>query len=68
MTQVQPDSAAEEAGLAPGDTILSAGGAPVHDLGSWDQALANARSRAMVLKVRRAGSGQTAILVLRKSS
>jgi serine protease Do len=64
---VQPDSAAEDAGLSPGDTILSAGGAPVRDLSSWNQALANGRSHALVLKVRRAATGQTAILVLRQS-
>jgi S1-C subfamily serine protease len=64
---VQPGSAAEDAGLAPGDTILAAGGVPVPDLGAWNRALANAGSRALILKVHRAANGQTAILVLRQS-
>jgi serine protease Do len=64
---VQPGSAAEDAGLAPGDTIMAAGGHAVNDLNSWNQALAGGGSHALVLKVHRASTGQTAILVLRQS-
>ena len=67
VAQVNPGSPAEDAGLAPGDTLLSAGGAPVRDLASWQHALARAHTDALVLKVRRASSGLTAILVLRQS-
>ena len=67
VAQVNPGSPAEDAGLAPGDTLLSAGGAPVRDPASWQHALARAHTDALVLKVRRASSGLTAILVLRQS-
>jgi serine protease Do len=65
--QVTPGSPAEEGGLAPGDTILAAGGVPVHDLASWDHALAAVHTNSVVLKVRRGATGMTSILVLRKS-
>jgi Do/DeqQ family serine protease len=67
VAQITPGSAAEDAGLAPGDTILSTAGAPVRDLSSWQHALAGAGSNALVLKVRRASTGLTSILVLKKS-
>jgi S1-C subfamily serine protease len=65
--QVTPGSPAEDAGLAPGDTLLTAGGVPVHDLVSWQHALAAVHANALVLKVRRASTGLTSILVLRQS-
>jgi S1-C subfamily serine protease len=65
--QVTSGSPAEDAGLAPGDTILSAGGVPVRDLASWERALAGVHAHALVLKIRRASTGLTSILVLRKS-
>jgi serine protease Do len=65
IARVQPDSAAEEAGLAPGDIVEAVGGSPVNDLNGWNRALANARS-SLVLKLKRATTGQTAIVVVRK--
>ena len=67
VAQVTPGSPAEDAGLAPGDTLLSAAGSTVRDLSSWQHALAAVTSDALVLKVRRASSGLTSIVVLRKS-
>jgi serine protease Do len=67
VTRVESDSPAEDAGLARGDTILSAGGLPVRDMASWQKALAGAGKTSLVLKIRRAANGQTAILVLRQS-
>jgi S1-C subfamily serine protease len=67
VARVQPDSAAEDAHLAPGDTVLAMGGTPVRDLATWRRAVTSVKSNSLVLKVRRAQTGQTSILVLRKS-
>jgi serine protease Do len=66
VARVTPDSPADEAHLAPGDTILAAAGTPIHDLGVWNRKLAELKGSSLVLKVRRAATGQTAIVVLRK--
>jgi serine protease Do len=65
IARVQSGSAAEEAGLAPGDTIMAAGGKPISSVAGWKQALSSVKGDAVVLKLRRTTTGQTAIVVLR---
>nr|WP_153867695.1 MULTISPECIES: trypsin-like peptidase domain-containing protein [Myxococcaceae] len=49
LTQVRPDSAAEQAGLEPGDLLLRVNNVPVKDAGTFREALLNARQARSVL-------------------
>jgi S1-C subfamily serine protease len=66
IARVEPDSPAQEAGLAAGDTILAVDGTDVGDVAAWQRAIGGSKDRSVVLKVRRAANGHTAIVVLRQ--
>ena len=62
-------SPADEAGLTRGDTILRCGTTTIHNLDDWQRILAaSGRGSALVLRVRKADSGDAAIMVLRTES
>lgn len=55
VSSVQPDSAAERAGLLLGDVLLELGGAPLEDAAALQAALEDAEGRPLVLELWRAG-------------